>query len=125
MNLRYLLVCVALFLHACDDSETKPTNSLEGEWNWKSTCGGFVGCVYATNDLRITLSFEGTNMATKENGDVIQVNTFTIKSVTEDAGVKTFNLVLNDGAEYAASIEGDLLTIGPNSTIVSVYERAD
>lgn len=106
---------------SCDD-EKNNTTDIVGTWRWQSTCGGFVGCLYASSTNYKTLRITETTMEFSENGKTTGSGSYTINSVTGDDISKTYEIEVSDGGLLTVSVENNLLTIEAIPT-TSVYKR--
>lgn len=119
---KFLSLLILLALTSCHDDEIAVSPKLEGTWNWQSSCGGFVGCVYPTSKDSKTLTITETSVELNDNGKITMSGTYTVNSTTGDDNSRTYEMELNDGAIWTATIENNVLSIH-NVVVTSVYKR--
>jgi hypothetical protein len=106
---------------SCDDERHNTTN-IVGTWSWQSTCGGVVGCLYATSTNHKILRITDTMMEYTENGKITGSEPYTINSVTVDHISKTYEIEVSNGGTLTVSVQDSLLIIEA-LPITSVYKR--
>ncbi len=115
----FFLACVSL---SCERNEPEITNELKGQWIWKSTCGGIVGCVTATVTTFRILTIADSEMKITENGDLTFRDTYQINSLTNEDDSKVYEIEFSDGMIWKISVSGKHLAI-EYSFLISVYKR--
>lgn len=120
-TLPFLLVFL-LIITSCDKEEMAISTELSGYWKWKSTCGGFVGCVYPSDAENKFMLITDTNIDMYQADDVISSSTYMIQNTTDTDSSKVYELALEDGSEWTATIENNNLTVH-HIVFTSVYER--
>ena len=121
IGLLALVFTIGTIFISCDD-EKHSTTDMVGSWRWQSTCGGVVGCLYATATNYKTIRITETMIEYSENGKITGIEAYTINSVTGDGISKTYEIEVSNGGILTASVQGTMLT---NEAIpaVSVYMR--
>jgi hypothetical protein len=114
---------VVLLMVSCQDDENSPSSPLRGKWNWKSSCGGIVGCTYESAEHTQELIFGNSTLVLRENDHVVWGYTYTVKSTSSDGDSTTIEIELEDGSVWYCTISGNTLTVAFLSMFTSVYSR--
>jgi hypothetical protein len=119
---RLLMLILALTLTFCDDS-VRISTDLKGHWNWKSTCGGVVGCTYPSQTNNQKMIIQETLIQQFTNGDLTFSRNYSIKSTAKGDNSMTYEIEFDDDEIWIGEISNNILTIQYNSVIASNYER--
>lgn len=120
---RLFILILALSLTSCDDSDRISTE-LKGHWNWKSTCGGVVGCTYPSQTYTQKMVIQETLIQQFTNDNLTFSRQYSIKSSVKGDNSMIYEIEFDDGEIWIGEISNNTLTIQYNSVITSKYERA-
>jgi hypothetical protein len=123
MKVVLFMVIVTCLLTGCDDRDATICYSLKGHWTWKSTCGGVVGCVFASGTTYRTLKITDSTMEIVDNGLVTFQSEYSVQNVTDQDNAKLYQIELDDGIVWMVTISDNNLITDYASVIYSVYER--
>jgi hypothetical protein len=77
----------------CNQEDPAPSLTLEGQWEWKSTCGGIVGCEYSSDSQHELLIINASAITIRRNGHVIMQSKYTInKASSPNAASRVFEI---------------------------------
>ncbi len=116
----FFLACLSL---SCDRNEPEITNGLKGQWIWKSTCGGIVGCVPAPTTISRILTISSSEMKIVNDGNIAFEKTYYIKNVSIQDNSKLYEVEFNDGIVWTVTLTENQLATDYASVIYSVYSR--
>lgn len=104
-----LILTMGIISCSSDDEPGFDNLQLVGEWNWTSTCGGFMaGCGYPSEANVETLEFSDNIYIQKYNGEIATESSYTII----DTGTELFSeLKLGNGASIRFRLIDDKLSI--------------
>lgn len=122
MKRLYLILLVCLFF-SCDRNEPEISNVLKGQWIWKFTCGGIVGCVPAPTTISRILTISSSEMKIVQAGDVTFRKAYKINSVSNQDNSKLYEIEFSDGMIWAVGLNENQLETDYASVIHSVYAR--
>jgi hypothetical protein len=123
MKTPLVIILVVCLLMSCDKNEIKISDSLKGQWKWKSSCGGIVGCTYASKTEERTLIIDDSDFEIVHNGIVEFKGTYEIKSTSIQDNGKVYEIEFTDGTRWTASISKNNLSTGYSTFMYSNYER--
>src|SRR5687767_4633583 len=115
-----LLTCL---LAACNKDNVGVSNELKGQWHWKSSCGGVVGCVYASDTNSRTLTITESTIEISEKGDITFSKAYQVKKVTSADNSKSYEIEFSDGTTWTGVVSDNHLTTEFATVIFSIYER--
>jgi hypothetical protein len=119
-----LFIILAIYsLISCDKNEIKISDSLKGQWKWKSSCGGIVGCTYASKTEVRTLIIDDLNFEITRNGVVEFKSSYHIKNTSTQDNAKVYEVEFTDGTSWTASISKNNLYTAYSAYMYSNYER--
>jgi len=113
---------VLFIVIACDETNDAAA-TLKGQWKWKSTCGGFVGCVYPSQSDTRLMIIGDTQVVIFNDGDVAFSKNYSLRRLQRKHNSTIFELAFNDDLIWTCEVFADGLTIHHNSVITSEYER--
>ena len=121
IGLMALAIALSTMFISCDD-EKNNTTDIVGTWRWQSSCGGVVGCLYATSTNYKTLRITDTMIEYSENGKITGSEPYTINSLTGDDISKTYEIEVSNGGILTVSVQDNVLIIEA-IPVTSVYKR--
>jgi hypothetical protein len=125
MKTRLFILFLTCILSSCEQKDTGISTRLTGQWNWKSTCGGVVGCVYSSPTNVKTLKITDSTIELTDNGQVTLEREYLINDVTDGDNSKVYEIEFTDGATWTGTVSNNTLNIDEFSFISSVYERQE
>jgi hypothetical protein len=117
-----LLATIAIF-SCSEDQDTRPSSSFKGKWIWKSTCGGFIGCTYASGSASQELMIGDSVIFQRQNGKLIWSDTYVLKNVSTNGDSVVFELEMSDGTTWICTVTHNELSVEFLSVMYSVYRR--
>lgn len=122
--MKNLLAVILVFIVASCDDELAISKDLRGEWRWKSSCGGFAGCTYASGTDSRKLTVDGTSLSIRINGELDFQTDYSILMQSDTAHVRTYLLDLNGNGTWTVKISDNLMmVILPGLNFTSSYKR--
>lgn len=119
-----LLLLVSLSLTTCDYNDITASTEIKGRWEWKSTCGGIIGCVYASASNERTLIIGQKKLAIEQNGgSEFDTNYTIVKKIYLDDSA-SYELTIDNGSVWKAIIKNNYLII-EDGIASSEYQRLD
>ena len=125
MRTGLFIILLTSVLAACDKDTVGVSNELKGQWKWKSSCGGVVGCVNASDTDTQTLTITDSNFEITDNGNITFNKTYLVKKVTHTDDTRTYQIEFSDGTTWTADVTDKYLTTEFATVIYSVYERQE
>jgi hypothetical protein len=117
------IILLSCLLAACHKDNVGVSNELKGQWHWKSSCGGVVGCVYASDTDTHTLSITESTIEISDNGDITFSKAYQVKKVISADNSKSYEIEFSDGTTWTGVVSDNHLTTEFATVIFSVYER--
>lgn len=125
MKKHFFLILTVLGLIACEDNDSY-SNNLKGKWDWKSTCGGFVGCVYASETGERSLIIESSSLKIiDQQQQVTFEHQYIVKKITRSENSTHYELELDNGAIWNAEVSNTTLDIIDSINFGSSYKRVN
>lgn len=119
----FIILLLTSVLSACHKDTVGVSKELKGQWKWKSSCGGVVGCLYASDTNTQTLSITDSNFEITDNGNITFNKTYLVKKLTHTDDARRYEIGFSDGTTWIANLRDNELTTEFASVIFSVYER--
>ena len=127
MKTRLFIILITSLLLACDKDDEGISNELKGQWNWKSTCGGVVGCVSSTPDYRMTMQISETDMVTtvsNKDGTNLTSSSYLLIERQDQGGNTIYKIKFTNGTILTLTVNRDNLSITRDDFIFSSsYQR--
>lgn len=122
MKTQRFIILVTCLLFACDKDDVGISHELKGIWNWRSTCGGFVGCVYSSPGNHMTMRISETAIVTttsNRNGTSSTSASYQLIDKQHQDDNTIYTLKLTDGTIRVMTVSMDNLS--SDSDLISTY----
>ena len=118
-----IFLLMTFLLPGCYNHDIGISNDIKGQWIWKSSCGGAVGCVSSSQTNYRTLKISDTNVEIIDNGKITFNSNYSIINTTSSDHSKLYKIEFNGGLIWTLTISNNILSTDYASVLYSVYER--
>lgn len=128
-KIQIFVLAIGIINFSCDQGELKISNELKGTWEWHSACGGFAGCLYAkdyASEDQYKIVIDDFTIRTIENNGNTTRAYYQIRNTSTQGSSRIFEIELDDGTIYSASVSGKFLTEDNESglPVTITYKRS-